>query len=554
MKIISTTIIFFNILFLLTAGQNNFIINGGFESAVNPELPDGWGDGHWGIRNQWQLNPELWRQCFRSETTEVFEGKRSLRLEKRPDLPTLAAYSCYIMPALDLQGVKHWTFSVYAKAPDGGKIKLGILTANQYKRIGTEQTFDLLPGEWTRIHISRELKNTPMVQVRIMPQQDGVYFLDAVQFEENDLSEYKPSYLNKRWLTPAAAYGKVEKFTPDPNLPDTINTELEPLVYRDGIFYRNNQPFMPYFFGSMRIPERQLLEQLREYGFNGVTSHQHAKLKETETYQMFTQAGVYIMPVFRSASPFIKEIIETAKTSPAVVAWKAWDEPRDPFAAVLLQQVELIKNLDSIRPVVITWRTEETNRFFKCIKEFPGDVYCSDQYPVGCILWPGSIFDTADFIEKVIKGLKPLDKAIWDWFQITGNAYMNLREPTPAEFEGMIYAALIKGCRGFQMFQHQSFSRDLWTTVCRIGLEFNALTPVVYAEESPLPQCSNDQIIMLSRRYQGANYLICVNRSEQKSTVDFAIPPDAEVVFENRKLHQSSDSFEPYQRHIYRWE
>lgn len=59
--------------------------------------------------------------------------------------------------------------------------------------------------------------------------------------------------------------------------------------------------------------------------------------------------------------------------------------------------------------------------------------------------------------------------------------------------------------------------------------------------------------MMLARRFNGENYLVCVNSTDLAVSATFKIPAGAEAVFENRKLEGSSDTFEPYRRHIYRW-
>lgn len=537
-------------LFMLSSAicGHNFLLNGGFETESSPGLPDGWADGGWGIRGQWQDMPDLWRQCFRSSTENVYEGKHSLLIDSRPGLPSIAAYSCYIFPARYLKGIRYWTFSLYVYAESDGKVSLSILDANH--RDLASKDFRVQAGQWTPISLSSEI-TVDTVIVRIKPLTTGKYYLDAAQFEENDVTPYKASVYDSSQLVPVI-YGTSTAFTADAKLPLPEAGNIIPLHYANRTFYRNGRPFIPYIAGVGGKPSQNLMKKLKENGFNGICFY-YMIPEQGELFEMARKCGLYTLPWMRSKQDMLAELIKARLGDPSLIAWKAIDEPINPFAPDVLEREKLIHSLDPARPIMVNYRTGEINKFMAKLPELPGQIISCDQYPLGNFQYPGSVMDCARLIAKMEKKLAPSGKGVWNWFQIAGNAFMNSREPTPAEYELMLYSSLIKGCRGFITFQNQSFSAQLWQTVGRIGYEFQALAPVIYAEETPLPGCSAPEILMLPRKYNQDHYLICVNTSSAPVTARFDLPDNAEVVFEGRTLSQPSDYFAPYQRHVYRW-
>ncbi len=536
----------------LSAGSisaNNLLMNGGFEIESAPGLPDAWSDGGWGIRFQWAENPEEWRRCFRTDAKMVLEGKQSLRIERKKGNPPLGAYSCYVAVPKFLKDVRFWNFSVYANAPAGGKVQLAVLDAGH--NVLASESYAVKPGEWTRLSLqTKQTKET--VILRIEPESDGVYYFDAAQFGKNEAAAYTPGLYDSLRLKPVVR-GRVEDFFPDARLPLPKPSEVLPLQLKGRVFYREGRPFIPYVFGVQGSGSRDVFKKIAENGFNAVVFY-HTGQKSDWIFDALGATGLYAVPWMKPPKDVeFSKLIQPHVNAPSILAWLVIDEPFDPFAKVVLDRVAVTEKTDPAHPVYVNYRTNEINVYMKRMAELPGRVISCDQYPLGNFWWPGTVLDCADLIRKMEEKLAPAGKPLWNWFQITGNAFMNTREPTPAEYEAMLYSSLINGCRGFLTFQNIPFSGDLWKTAGRIGKEFQSLAPVVYGTEIAAPGCSQPGIMMLARRFNGENYLICVNSTDSAVSAAFKIPAGAEAVFENRKLEGSSDTFEPYRRHVYRW-
>lgn len=532
-----------------SASANNLLMNGGFETESAPGLPDAWSDGGWGIRFQWAENPEEWRRCFRSDAKVVFEGKQSLRIERKKGNPPLGAYSCYVAVPKFLKGVRFWNFSVYANAPAGGKVQLAVLDAGH--NVLASESYAVKPGEWTRLSLqTKQTKET--VILRIEPESDGIYYFDAAQFEKNEATAYTPGLYDSLRLKPVVR-GRVEEFVPDARLPLPKSSEVRPLQLKGRVFYREDRPFIPYVFGVQGSGSRDVFKKIAENGFNAVVFY-HTGQKSDWVFDALREAGLYAVPWMKPPKDVeFSKLIQPHVNAPSMLAWLVIDEPFDPFAKLVLDRVAVTEKTDPAHPVYVNYRTNEINVYMKRMAELPGRIISCDQYPMGNFWWPGTVLDCAGLIKKMEEKLEPAGKPLWNWFQITGNAFMNTREPTPAEYEAMLYSSLINGCRGFLTFQNIPFSGDLWKTAGRIGKEFQSLAPVVYGTKIAAPGCSHPGIMMLARRFNGENYLICVNSTDSAVSATFKIPAGAEAVFENRKLEGSSDTFEPYRRHIYRW-
>ncbi|MEN8254919.1 MAG: hypothetical protein ABFR33_05555, partial [Verrucomicrobiota bacterium] len=99
-----------------------------------------------------------------------------------------------------------------------------------------------------------------------------------------------------------------------------------------------------------------------------------------------------------------------------------------------------------------------------------------------------------------------------------------------------------------------------WRKLRALNDEIRQLTPVLYSTNiAPTVTVSpTNNIHLISKRYNGVNYVIAVNDSSRPITATLTMPDtsNALVMFEDRMIYPSSgtftDTFAGYQRHVYR--
>ena len=533
---------------MLTA--DNFILNGGFEVANNPNLPDAWGDGGWGIRNLWQNYPNKWRELFRIDKKIAFEGKNSLRIENRKGFPKLSAVSCYLKLPRFLKGSKTWLLSAMVKGPKGARVRLDILNV-QYRKIASKE-IELPTDSWHKISLKFKLI-TETIHARLTPLDNGAFNIDAVSLTKSQLPvKYTPSMLDAIYLK-KAYYGKITEFQGDSKL-SCSKVSQGTVKLENRTLFVDNKPFICYALGIQYPPSSRLLKSAASIGFNTINFYYSSPQKHRKTFAELRKNNLCALPWIRAKNlEKFTELIKSGKAEKSLLAYYIIDEPHNPLSTKVLNRRDIARKWAPKTPIMVNYRTAEINKFRNRMVKLPGDIISADQYPIGNIMFPGSLYNCASLIKEMDKELANTDKAVWNAFQITGNAFMNTREPTPAEYEGMLYSSLIAGCRGFYTFQNQPFSKDLWITAGRVGKEFNVLTPVIYSIDGQQIVCSSSKINFISKSYKGFNYLICVNASADEVKVKFNFPAVVEVVFEKRNIKNGSDEFKPHARHIYRW-
>ena len=179
---------------------------------------------------------------------------------------------------------------------------------------------------------------------------------------------------------------------------------------------------------------------------------------------------------------------------------------------------------------------------------------------------------------KVADGQKP----VWPVIQLTGAAWSqdirldpagNGRPPTPEEYRCMAYLAFARGANGLfayayrvpqsrhqREFDVQRDAPELWQMVRRVGAELKALTPVLLQGEALAVECPDSSVAMRGYRYNGVNYVLAVNPTNQTVPVGFKVPGlagnELEVAFDTRKVvgpgnGQFGDQLEPHAVRMY---
>jgi len=534
------------------AGNNvtNYVLNGSFESVNLSGIPDGWGAGTWGLRGINAQYPEQWRQSFQVSDQYAFNGKKSVMLTPQTAIPHPQLWSCWqIIPSAAAQ-ISSWNLSGYVYSKQNGKIKLALLEAGARDfEVLTEQEFSFSAGKWQRFAIKSH--NLPQrVIIRFTADCSEAVYVDAIQLEADKISEFVPGINDKKYLFPTAGAAP-GVFQPDKllTLPSEQITEL---TCKDGVFRQNGRAFIPFAFGAQTTQlDANMVKRVRENGFNAINLYIQ-KSKDVESLKIAQVGGLYTIPWMRPATEAdFPNLIKAIGNDSGVIAIMAIDEPPNPLSPHVLKRFRTSRQLLPSKPVMINYRTAEINTFKSRMTDLPGDIISCDQYPLGNFIFPGTVHDCAELIKKMSGELIPAKRGVWNYFQLSGNAFMNFREPSPAEFEYMIYSSLLAGCRGFITFHNQPLSNDLWLTAGRVSREISALSPVVIDGKNldklpPMPP----EILIAGWRWENYNYYILVNTSEKNISYDWNIS-DSQLCFESDS-NINKFSLNPLRRRVYR--
>ena len=324
----------------------------------------------------------------------------------------------------------------------------------------------------------------------------------------------------------------------------------------------NNEAFFPYAAMMQFDVDPQFLRQLKQAGFNTVNFYAR-NLDQTRKYlDLAHQAGLRAIPWIRCKASEAPEMAKALKKHPALVTWLVVDEPPEPFAEDVVNLVASVRNSDSDRPLWVNYKTQEINRFMNKLPSLPGDIISSDWYPVADINYPAQPCDPSSLIDKMVEKLRDSGKVTWFALQICGYAFMFQREPTPEEYEGMVYSSVIAGSKGLFFFQNIPWNARLMEVAGKIGAEIDSLTPAL-ADGTPIEiETSNSKVMTVAKRYQGDVYVFAVNTSANPAEAKIKIDgiglgsKKVSVLFEGRSPTVAGDNtlgdrFEGYQRHVY---
>ncbi|MCX6984168.1 MAG: hypothetical protein NT118_05355, partial [Lentisphaerae bacterium] len=172
------------------ATSKNILHNSGFEQCTLDDLPDYWGVPHWGLCDPyWAVNFEEWQKNFITDKTVAYEGKRSLKIVNPENKPSFGLTLWSV--CLSVKQNEKYALSAYMKSePSGIKVKLD------------QETFTLT-DKWQRYSTTfvNDNKRAPYSDMlNIIPLEKGTVWIDAVQLENELLTEYQPLKNEKQQL------------------------------------------------------------------------------------------------------------------------------------------------------------------------------------------------------------------------------------------------------------------------------------------------------------------------------------------------------------------
>jgi len=250
--------------------------------------------------------------------------------------------------------------------------------------------------------------------------------------------------------------------------------------------------------------------------------------------------------------------IEKYKEHPAILMWFVLDEPLSQTPEVVENRVKLVKKVDPHHPTWVNYTPPGIRKFL----EVNSDVISTDYY------WnPPALGRTCAsqglFVKEMMKLGELKRKVVFIFLQSYG-AYGKLREPTPLEQEGQTYLSIIEGARGIVYFVNVPASKYQREKITSLYKELKVLSPALFSIES-VPEISvNKKPIRYTLKKDGENwYLITVNSGDvpvearfELSSLNLKNEITGEVLFEKRKIKIKrnilSDSYLPYQRHVYK--
>jgi hypothetical protein len=148
--------------------------------------------------------------------------------------------------------------------------------------------------------------------------------------------------------------------------------------------------------------------------------------------------------------------------------------------------------------------------------------------------------------------------------------------PTPQEMRAMNYLALVKGVKGLIIYASGGSRKpglynnlveypDQWREALKIASEVRYLSPALAeGKETQTVNLSPEEATKAVRfreiEHEGRHYLIAVNVTKTPAQVTWRFPQPVQpsVLFEDRLLAKRAtkmtDTFKPYEVHIYAWE
>ena len=340
---------------------------------------------------------------------------------------------------------------------------------------------------------------------------------------------------------------------PEPEGPaQVVNRTPRRVTVSEGRFAIDGKPFFPVgIFGGSP-------EDLAGTGFHFTVG----ELPTPERLDAYAKARVYVSPnlqgLMRAHLPQrIPAAIRPVMNHPAILMWYLCDEPDHQNWTVppseLRLATELVHRTDPAHPtwsVVMSWADSNLYQYADSV-----DVLSTDIYPIGA--------DEDKPVTEVAKKTAVLADAVG-----TAPGLVTLLahpEVTPDQYTAMTYLALVHGAQGLAYFNHADAraDADLWRRVLKVNRELNAMqeTLVAGAVAGVEAECSDEAVHWMLSQNQGRYVLIAVNGTDRRRDgVRFRVPGidgalRIPVAFESREVAGAAgswtDTFEPYQRHVY---
>jgi hypothetical protein len=259
--------------------------------------------------------------------------------------------------------------------------------------------------------------------------------------------------------------------------------------------------------------------------------------------------------------PRLDALLKRWRHHHSLLAWQVADEPEiySVKPEDVAKGVRLAKQCDPDHPIYINYTQVGPGRRYAGL---PGDILSLDYYLTS--VEGRTIAETLRLVDETETLARPRGIPTWN-FIIGSFPDHHCREISADEQTAQTYGNVIKGASGLAYFVGQPMGLKHWARLKQLNAELQELTPVLFsAERTGLVSVSEPAILATVRRLDGKTYLLAVNIEGCQTKAEFdlsgvMIARDGKVkgktLFENRPIEISrgrlSDSFQPYQRHVY---
>lgn len=358
----------------------------------------------------------------------------------------------------------------------------------------------------------------------------------------------------------------------------------------DGMTLIGGKPFFP--IGIYAVCKREFnsynwdraVSDLKDAGFNLLHSYNAARDPE-----FHAAAKKYDMKMWMRAFVPDEAVVEKFRHKPWIIAWYLGDDTASHATAN-----ELWDRDDNIRAVDPTRITTQADVYYSVFDQFAPatDNFLPEIYPVSggnrkqdrcCVAKVKSTM--RDCAETQARDPSGRRHSIWPIIQhFKGWGWA--RFPSPDEFYGMSFAAIVHGAHGITWYTYGGHynekkkrynmgvtsSEKVWSTTTNCTRRIASLVPVLVERtpaQPPTPAIlsgpakdalNGPSITALYKVKDGVKYLLAVNSADAEVKASFApsASGEVEVLWENRSIPADAkgrftDTFKPLGVHVYRW-
>lgn len=317
------------------------------------------------------------------------------------------------------------------------------------------------------------------------------------------------------------------------------------------------RPFFPLglYYGPVSM-------KIRDMGFNVVhlwalrDGSTARGLDEAE--RLGLRAVVELADAYLGEGPYLdtlREHVSAFRSHPAVLVWYLHDEPKPEVLDKVGLGSQLVRSLDSTRPVMTMHNWPRVAGMFAPHVDIVGiDPYPVPNQPLS-LVWR--------YVKDTVR-VSGEGKIVWAAIQAFAKKVPDgpTRYPTPIELRNMVYQALVAGASGILYFSYEwdgvLEERDprLWAALGSVNREVTTLAPVLVDGRPSTGKVRlrlDGDVRSLVREWSGKTYVILVNIGPTEAKVEVQQRQRVEAVeslFDDRWFvpirGRLTDVLEPY--------
>ena len=398
-----------------------------------------------------------------------------------------------------------------------------IYASNPVSKISGKIRFNKKNIQNLQLHIKLLNKNNKIVSdavfsnvragdafsIPVSKMDDGYYVLEAV-FETNKKKIFKEKIKIRK--VKAAKY--------------------EVLTAPDNTIICNRKRFFPVGVYSADFTEYSF-SRYNELGFNTIL---YRSTNAASSRLVLDKAAYYGLKV---VTGYIWGASASQTTQhQAFLGYHNSDEPAWCGADVqkLIHEYQKMKDLDPFHPIWLNHAPRNTVRTLKNYNR-ACDISGVDIYPVSANKNGGGHSEMDDKtiscigkytlkMRRTVDDRKPVIMVLqgFAWDKYYDRKQKNARYPTYRESRFMVWDAIVHGAKGIFYYgtNHVPDEHPFWRDLGRVNQELRNMANVITAPKGTSFEVDNKNIAVMSKKYNGHNYLIAVNTSPESQKVKFS--------------------------------